>query len=84
EVCINCGACIDECPTEAIVDEEDDPRGEEIYYVYPEKCDECVNHYNVLECVKACPVNDCIVWDDLLDGVPSMKNRGIKGETCTI
>ncbi|HHD77279.1 MAG TPA: 4Fe-4S dicluster domain-containing protein, partial [Campylobacteraceae bacterium] len=38
DTCINCGACIDECPVEAIVDDEDNPTGEEIYYVYPDKC----------------------------------------------
>ena len=38
DTCINCGACIDECPVEAIVDDEDNPTGEEIYYVYADKC----------------------------------------------
>ncbi len=38
DTCINCGACIDECPVEAIVDEDDNPTGEEVYYVYADKC----------------------------------------------
>ncbi len=25
DTCINCAACIDECPVEAIVDEDDNP-----------------------------------------------------------
>ena len=33
DTCINCAACIDECPVEAIVDEDDNPTGEEYYYV---------------------------------------------------
>ena len=27
DICINCGACIDECPVEAIVDDDDNPTG---------------------------------------------------------
>ena len=46
DTCINCGACIDECPVEAIVDEDDNPSGEEIYYVYGDKCVECVGHHD--------------------------------------
>ena len=37
DTCISCGACIDECPVEAIVDDEDNPTGESIYYVYADK-----------------------------------------------
>lgn len=33
DTCINCGACIEECPVEAIVDEDDNPTGTESYYV---------------------------------------------------
>jgi len=42
DTCISCAACIDECPVEAIVDEDDNPTGEDIYYVYADKCVECV------------------------------------------
>jgi len=41
--CLVCGACIDECPNEAI--SEDDP----IYVIDPEKCDDCAT------CVESCP-----------------------------
>ncbi|MEA2028548.1 MAG: 4Fe-4S binding protein [Campylobacterota bacterium] len=78
DTCINCAACIDECPTEAIVDEDDNPTGEEIYYVYPEKCVECVDHHDVPACAEACPTEGCIVWGDIVDGVPAMENRGEK------
>jgi ferredoxin len=61
--CICCSACIDECPVEAIVDEDDNPTGEEIYYVYGDKCVECVGHNNVPACAIACPTEGCIVWD---------------------
>ena len=61
--CINCGACIDECPVEAIVDEDDNPTGEEIYYVYADKCVECVGHHDEPACATACPTEGCITWD---------------------
>ena len=63
DTCINCAACIDECPVEAIVDEDDNPTGEELYYVYPDKCVECVDHHDVPACAEACPTEGCITWD---------------------
>jgi len=63
DTCINCGACIDECPVEAIVDEDDNPTGEELYYVYPDKCVECVGHHDEPACATACPTEGCITWD---------------------
>ena len=63
DTCINCAACIDECPVEAIVDEDDNPTGEEYYYVYPDKCVECVDHFDEPACATACPTEGCITWD---------------------
>lgn len=51
--CINCDVCEPECPNEAI------SQGEEIYVINPNKCTECVGHYDEPQCVKVCPV-DCI------------------------
>ncbi len=65
DTCINCGACIDECPTEAIVDEDENPTGEEFHYVHPEKCVECVGHHDVPACATSCPTEGCIVWDEV-------------------
>ncbi|WP_415407348.1 4Fe-4S dicluster domain-containing protein [Sulfurovum sp. CS9] len=79
DTCINCAACIDECPVEAIVDEDDNPTGEEIYYVYADKCVECVDHHDVPACAEACPTEGCIEWADVVDGMPAMENRGAKG-----
>jgi ferredoxin len=67
DTCINCGACIDECPTEAIVDEDDNPTDEEYHYVYGDKCVECVGHHDVPACATACPTEGCIVWDAIGD-----------------
>ena len=39
DLCINCDACIDECPVSAIASEGDSPRDDwEYTYVKPEKC----------------------------------------------
>ena len=51
--CINCDVCEPECPNEAI------SAGEEIYVIDPNKCTECVGHYDEPQCQIVCPVN-CI------------------------
>ncbi len=51
--CINCNVCEPECPNNAI------SQGEEIYVINPDKCTECVGHYDTPQCVEVCPV-DCI------------------------
>lgn len=62
DICIACGSCIDECPVSAIVDDDDNPTGEGIYYVYPDKCVECVGYNDEPACASACPTDGCIVW----------------------
>lgn len=54
--CINCDVCEPECPNEAI------SPGEEIYIIDPNKCTECVGHYDEPQCQQVCPV-DCIPVD---------------------
>lgn len=80
DICISCGACIDECPVEAIVDDEDNPTGEEAYFVYDDKCVECVGHNDEPACADACPTDGCIVWDAPKDGRPLHADRGEVGE----
>ena len=63
DLCISCDACLDECPTESIVDDEDNPTGEDIYYVHPETCTECIGDHDTPACQAACPTDGCIVWD---------------------
>ena len=53
--CINCGACEPECPNQAI------EAGEEIYEINPDKCTECVGHFDEQQCVAVCPVDACVV-----------------------
>jgi ferredoxin len=54
--CINCDVCEPECPNGAI------SRGEEIYVIDPNRCTECVGHFEKSQCVEVCPV-DCIIPD---------------------
>jgi len=56
EECIACDACVDECPNEAISE------GDPVYVIDPDKCTECVGHYDEPACVAVCPV-DCIQVD---------------------
>lgn len=54
--CINCDMCDPECPNEAIA------FGEKVYEIDPDKCTECVGHYDNPTCVSVCPI-DCIIKD---------------------
>jgi len=61
--CINCDACIDECPATAIVSADESPLEDgEFTYVKPEKCIECVDA-TIPKCADVCPSEDSIVWD---------------------
>lgn len=63
EECINCDACIDECPATAIVSADDSPLEDPEYtYVKPEKCIECVDS-SVPKCFDICPTPGAIAWD---------------------
>ncbi|NWF35728.1 YfhL family 4Fe-4S dicluster ferredoxin [Mariprofundus sp. KV] len=54
--CINCAVCEPECPNLAIYE------GEEIFEIDPDRCTECVGHFNEPQCQLVCPV-DCIPQD---------------------
>ncbi len=48
--CIRCGACIWECPTEAIAP------GDPIPVVERHRCTECLGFFGESQCVVVCPV----------------------------
>lgn len=50
DACINCDVCEPECPNQAIY------QGERIYEIHPERCTECVGHFDAPQCVEVCPV----------------------------
>lgn len=51
--CINCDVCEPACPNEAI------SLGPEYYVIDPNRCTECVGHFDEPQCRVVCPV-DCI------------------------
>ena len=57
EECINCAACEDDCPNDAITE------GDEIYVINSDLCTECVGAFDEPQCVELCPVDDCIILD---------------------
>jgi ferredoxin len=78
DTCISCDACLDECDVnEAIVDNDENPTGEDIYYVDPEKCDECASAGVIPKCAEACPTEGCIVW-----GENPTTDGAVAGEPC--
>src|SRR5262245_51399700 len=68
--CINCGACEPECPNTAIYQggvEWQAPDGSmhaaisnDIFYIVPEKCTECVGFHDHEACAAVCPVDCCV------------------------
>lgn len=54
--CICCDACREECPDEAIF--EDEPT----YFIDPDLCSECVSNDTEPACIVVCPV-ECIISD---------------------
>jgi ferredoxin len=67
--CINCGACEPECPNTAIyqggveweLDGQTHPAiSNDIFYIVPEKCTECVGFFDHEACAAVCPVDCCV------------------------
>ena len=54
--CINCAVCEPECPNGAI------DEGPELFQIDPNRCTECIGHFDEPQCVRVCPV-DCIEVD---------------------
>ncbi len=54
--CINCDVCEPVCPNQAIY------MGVDYYHIWPERCTECVGHFDEPQCQLFCPV-DCIPHD---------------------
>jgi ferredoxin len=67
--CINCGACEPECPNTAIYQGgvEWELNGvthpalsNDIFYIVPDKCTECVGFFDQEACAAVCPVDCCV------------------------
>lgn len=57
EDCINCDVCEPVCPNQAIY------MGKDYYHINPDRCTECVGHFDEPQCALRCPV-DCIPKDE--------------------
>jgi ferredoxin len=58
EECIACGACLPECPNEAISE------GDPVYIIQADRCNECVGFYDTQQCASVCPVDACVADPD--------------------
>jgi ferredoxin len=54
EECINCGACMPECPNDAISE------GSDVYVIDSRLCTECVGFHATEACQAVCPVECCV------------------------
>lgn len=100
EECTNCGVCEPECPNDAIYEAavrwvypgeqgdhdptEASPIANDVYYIVPSKCTECVGHYDTSQCVDVCPVDCIIKHPDLPETQDQLKGKyttlmGLKG-----
>jgi len=73
EECINCGACEPECPNTAIFQggvefelggAKQAALSDEIFFIVPEKCTECVGFFDYEACAAVCPVDCCVTDPD--------------------
>ncbi len=55
--CINCDVCEPACPNQAIF------MGPDIYEIKPDRCTQCVGHFETPQCQAVCPIDDCIILD---------------------
>lgn len=71
--CVNCGACEQECPVQAIHPEADQ------YVINPTICVDCEGYFETARCKWACPVNACVPErPDYLVKAATMVNKGGK------
>lgn len=82
--CVNCWACVDVCPNDAIY--EDTPH----FLIDERKCTECLGDHAVPQCAAICPI-ECAIVDELgealnppgsLTGIPieKLKELGLYKE----
>jgi ferredoxin len=82
--CINCGACEPECPNTAIYaggaqyeynGSTSDALSNDFYYIVPEKCTECVGHFDQEQCASVCPVDCCVPDADRVESEEVLLER---------
>ncbi len=82
--CINCGACEPECPNTAIyqggagwdLNGVNSPAiSDDIFYIVPQKCTECVGFFDQEACAAVCPVDCCVPNPDIPEAEPVLIAR---------
>ncbi len=58
--CTSCSACEPECPNDAISEKDG------AFVIDPNKCTECIGHFDSPQCVSVCPIDDTCVIDKSL------------------
>lgn len=53
--CISCGDCAPVCPTQSITE------GMVVFQINAKTCTECAGDYELPQCVKVCPIDQCIL-----------------------
>jgi len=53
--CISCGDCAPVCPTDSITE------GVIVFEIDKNTCTECEDEYDIPECVRVCPIDQCIL-----------------------
>ena len=72
--CINCDVCEPECPNQAI------HAGVDHYEINPDRCTQCVGHFDTPQCVEVCPV-DCIPLNPACVETPAQLQQKYLGLT---
>ena len=75
-LCINCDACLSECPNQAITDGSD--VGHDTYYIHPDKCTECVGEADHEQCNSVCPALCCVPDPKIIEDEATLANRAIQ------
>ena len=82
--CINCGACEPECPNTAIyaggveweLNGATSPAlAQDIFYIVPSKCTECVGFYDHEACAAVCPVDCCVTDPNNIESEQALLQR---------
>lgn len=70
ESCVNCWACMDLCPSEAIY------LGSTHFQIHAHKCSECDGDYAEQQCASICPIEGAI---ERADGQPANPPGSLTG-----
>lgn len=91
DACINCGACVLECPNHAIYEgatnwtlaegtdsdnhQQNEPVEDDFFYIASQKCTECVGFYDEPQCAFVCPADCCIPDMNLIESETELMTK---------